>query len=777
MFSTSVRRARVSALSTATALSALCVALPAAAQIPSTEPAQSSDEIVVTAQKRETLLQETPLSVVALSSENLESRQITSFTDLTRIAPGLGFAAGNSPRLSGTSIRGIGTNTFSDAVEGAVGVNIDGVPIGRQGAAFVEFADLERIEVLRGPQGTLFGKNASAGVISIVTQAPEEELGVFGSVSYGSDSEIKAKGSVTGALFQSPILARLSAFGSVRDGIIENTDGRDLNSINDWGVRLRLETNPTDKLTLGLIADYSERNPDCCTWTTRRYGAGLFGSGVNVLRSTEQAAGIVAGPDNRRAALGGAQFTNEESQGVAGTIDWELGGYTLTSITAKRTWYAIDNNDADRTPLPLLDINQGALDQSQFSQELRIASPDDQRLSFVAGLFYFDQEVLNNSVQRGTLGLNLLGLLPPGLDVSRRQRTEVNTTNLAVFGEGTFALTDQLKAIAGARITREELEIDFRRDNVPGTAFFPGPGAFVCSAATAGPNCTPTAENDATSWRIGLQFQPQRDMNFYATVSRGYKGQAFNSQIDSSTIRVVRPEVPTAYELGARTDWLDGKLRANLTLFRTDFKDFQAQAVFVSPGSGLLTFDIVNAGELQTQGAEFEFRWRPTEVLTFNLNGAYTFATFASFTQAPCWDSQTLAQGCVTLPGGTRTQNLTGKPLPNAPEWTGSVGANYSYNLGEWSGEAGVNLFHRGEVVTALSNDPATRQEAINLLDLNLSITSPDDVFTLSLFGKNVTDESYVEAIFGTPFDTLGYSQFVATNARRTIGVSLSARY
>lgn len=777
------KRARsISALLGAVALAA--VAAPAHAQSDPRAPADGSTasgaegndqsdsaEIVVTATRRSERLQDVPLSIQAVTGATLESRQISGFTDLQRISPGLTFNQASSPRSSGTIIRGVGTNTFSDAVEGAVGINIDGVVIGRQGAGFSDFADIERIEVLRGPQGITFGKNASAGLISIITKRPTDRFSANAFLSYGSDNEIKANGSVSGPLVGDTVLARLTGFISKRDGIIRNVnDGRDLNDIDDWGVRGKIEFRLSDDLNLLLSGDWSERQPDCCTWTTRAYGSSA------ALRAAETAVGIVAGPDNRETTLGGRQFTRQESRGVSGEINWTPGDYTLTSITAYRRWNAIDNNDADRTPLPILDINQGDVSQRQFTQEVRLASPSGRPLEYVVGLFYFDQRIVNNSIQQGTFGV----ALPTGVSLTRRQFTRVDTLNYAAFGQGSLEIVPGLKLLAGARWTHERIGIDFVRDNLPGTLVLtPAYSCTRATPATCGPTGpqpgVPQSSDNSWSWRAGLQYQPTRNLNVFATVTRGYKGAAFNSQIDVSLLQRVRPEVPTSYEAGFKSTLINGAVTFNATLFKTDFNDFQAEAVTINPVSNLLTFTIVNAGRLTTKGLELELGLRPTRGLTFDFNLAYTDARFRTFLQGPCYTGQTAAQGCVTQ-GAQRFQDLSGAPLPNSPDYILSSSVRYEWAVaGQWKAFAGGSIFLRSATLTALSQDPKSRQRGYELVDASVGLTDPSGRFTLSLFAKNAFNTKYVETIFGTPLDTGGYSQFIGTNARRTIGVSLAA--
>jgi len=767
--------------STAVALlhAAPCLAEAEAAQDidqPDAQPARastSSGDIIVTAQRRAERLGDVPLSIQVLSGETLEARQINSFVDLQRVSPGLIFNQASSPRSSGTVIRGIGTNTFSDAVEGAVGVNIDGVVFGRQGAAFIDFADVERIEVLRGPQGITFGKNASAGVISIITKRPTETLSGEAFFSYGSDNEIRANAALSGPVAGDKVLARVSGFISRRDGIIENVnDGRDLNNIDDWGVRGKLEFRPTDNLNILISGDWLERNADCCTWTTRSWGASPL------LRGAEQAAGIVAGPDNRETVLGGELFTRQQSRGISGEVNWELGEHTLTSITAYRRWDAFDNNDADRTPVALLDINSGDVNQRQFTQEVRLASPAGRRLEYVVGLFYFDQEIVNNSFQFGTFGAPL----PPGLSLSRRQFTEVDTGHYAAFGQAKFELISDLKVLFGARYTHEDIGIDFIRTNDAGT--LPVTPAYTCTrenpqpCGPAGPlPGVPRSSDSAWSWLAGLQYQPTRDLNLFATVTRGYKGAGFNSQIDVQLLQRVRPEIPTSYEAGIKSLWLDGAVTLNANVFLTNFRDFQAEAVAINPADNLLTFTIVNAGELQTRGFELEIGIRPTSGLSFDFSLAHTDASFTDFPLGPCFQGQTAAQGCITQ-NGQQFQDLTGAPLPNAPDYMISASARYDVTIGRgWEAFVLGAVFHRSATLSALNQDPNTRLPGFELVDVGMGVTDPSGTYTLSLFGRNIFDTQYVEQIFATPFDPGGYSQFVATNARATWGVSIAARF
>jgi iron complex outermembrane receptor protein len=734
-----------------------CFSAVAEAQTPTVQTDDAGvDEIVVTAQKRAQSLQDVPLSIAALGAETLIDRNITEISQLQTATPNFSFAASNNPRGAGITIRGIGTNNFSSAIEGSVGIVIDGVPIGRQGGGFADLFDVERIEILRGPQGTLFGKNASAGVLNIVTQNPKKEFEARAHASFGEDDEAVLRAAVTGPIAET-IAARLSLYHTGRDGPITNVaDGTDLNNRNEWGMRGKLLFEPQDNLSFVLAADYSERDAACCIWTTRIPGTNAG------LRASQAAAGIVPGPDNRKVNIGGGLFIEQEIRGVSLQADWTLGnGVTLTSITAGRWWDAIDNNDADQQLASILDVNNGDSVQEQLTQELRATSPDNDTFEWVLGLFAFQQQYDLQNTQQGTFGVPL----PPGAQLSRRINVSNETNNYAVFGDASWTLSRPFTIFAGARYTQEDLTTQFRRAAVPGTALLGGVA-----------NQTANRDDTAWSWRLGGQFRPTEDIMLYASASRGFKGGGFNALQDSPTLRTVEPEIPTAYEIGVRSEWFDRRLRLNASAFRTDFDDFQVQAVAVSP-AGTLFFDVVNAGELRTEGLEVELQAEPAQGLTFDLGMAFTDASYLSFPGAPCYAGQTAALGCIGT-GGTSRQDLKNRPLANAPEFTAAASVRYERPVNDAvSAFAALSASHRGDTFTALDLDPRSLQKAYTLIDAQIGLAATDSRYRLWVWGKNLGDEQFSEAIFDTPFDAGGQSQFIPLNAERQLGVSLEFRF
>ncbi len=776
------RLARTTALTTSIIglASAASAAQAQEAPAPRTTAADQStvEEVVVTAQKRSQSLQDVPISISAVSGDALAQRRTTDFSELQKLTPGLSFSGSNTPRGAGVAVRGVGTVSFSDAIEGSVGIVLDGVPIGRQGAGFTDLADLERVEVLRGPQGTLFGKNASAGIINIVTKRPSKAFTFDGGVSYGEDADLHVRADVSGPLgWDGRVRGRLSAYDTSRDGYIANqATGEKLNERGEYGLRGKVEVDLTSDINLLVTADYTDRDVKCCMWTTRTYGSGLFASGFNIIRTQQIANGIVAGPENLTVREDAPNYERQQTRGLVGELNWKLpGGFTFTSITAARSWHEVDNNDADQTTLNILDLNHGAINQRQFSEEARLASPTGGRIDYVVGVFYFNQGTRNDSVQRGSLGLDLLGVIPAGrgLTFSRDAILKVNTENYAAFGDVTWHVFDRARIFGGLRETHEELATSFNRFTPPGNLQWPNLPPFAGTGRTS---------DTATSWRIGAQYDIQPRIMGYATIARGYKGQGFEVGLDQSYIRVVQAEIPTNYEVGIKSELFARRLVLNVSAFRTDFENYQAQTLVTTTAG--LAFDTANAGSVVTQGVELDFTAVPVRGLTVSGGLSYLDATFDSFKVANCYTGQAVnGVGCIQTSPGVYSQDLSGRRLPNTPHWNPIVNVRYERDL-----RTGVSAFgslgwtYRSDALLAQNQDPLSLQKAYSLVDGQLGVTLRDRV-TLSVYAKNIFDQRYAESIFDTPFDTGsptsrgGTSQFIPIGAFRTVGVALDFRY
>lgn len=741
--------------------------------------------IIVTAQRREQSLQEVPVSVSVVSGEELQSRQIDGFDQLQYVAPGLTFASGVNARQSATTIRGIGTTLFNPGIEGSVAIAIDGVILGREGAGIFDFADVERVEVLRGPQGTLFGKNASAGVISIVTKQPTDTFEAEASAAYGSFDELNLYGAVSGRVAKG-VRARISGYRNTRDGYVDNVfpgaTQQELNNRDEFGFRGKFAIDLSPDVELLLSGDYAERNQRAFALTLRQAspgtpGSGLLGSGVPLIPLQAAELGIVPGPENREIGSNGLFLNDTQAYGGSAQLTASIGDHTLVSLTAYRGWDLFDINDADTIPLSLLETNSSDLSLRQFSQEVRLESPSDQTFSYTLGLYYFTQDIDQTQIIRGTVGLDILGLLPPGLLVGTNAQSTFSEDNYAAFAQFELAATDRLSLIAGARLLRSEVEGSIDRQIADRSV-----------AIFAGQTVTPTPltgrnEDTALLWRLGAQYFVNDDLNLFATVSRGYKSAGIVSEITVNAVTpggtdlpVVDPEIPTQYEAGLRFASGDRLVRANLTAFYTDVSDFQTQTL-VPRDDGTTDYTVANAGTVETYGFEADFTVQPTLALTLSGALAYTVARVVDFKTAPCYALQTVAEGCVTLDGNA-VQDLAGAELPNAPGLTFNALARYDFDLAPdlpMFVQTGVS--YRSETFTTITNDPNTIIDGYTLVDAQIGITLFDGTLDLVAFGRNLFDTNFVEAINGTPLDIGGYSQFVTLEAERTFGVRAHLRF
>ena len=772
-------------------VSAIALGLAGAVQAQEAEGELRLEVITVTAQKIEQDLQQVPVSVTAISGNALEVRQIDSFDQLQFIAPGLSFNAGVNARQSASTIRGIGTGLFNIGVEASTAVAIDGVIMGREGAGLFDFVDVERVEVLRGPQGTLFGKNASAGVISVITRAPTSTFEGTFNISYGSFDEVNLSGSVSGPL-SDRVQGRVSAYSNTRDGYVDNINPDaaqdEVNERDEQGLRAKLSVELSDNSQLLLSADYAQRDQAQGALTHREFstpgevGSGFLpvvfipvngGIGPQLVAEAAAALGITPGPENLKIGSEALFSSDMDAWGLSAQYEHTLGTFELVSLTSYREWTSVDNNDADLVPLPFLSINIGDLAQHQFSQEIRIDSPRDQALTYTVGLYYFEQQLDQDNIQGGSFPLGPMGaLLPFGTDL----RSEFSERNYAVFGQGEFALTDRFSLLAGLRLLNSEIEGEQEKFVADG---FVAP--FLGQSISSGLESADDDDSDIV-WRFGAQYYLSDATNFFATVSRGYKaagivtGLSINP-VAGNTLPVVAPERPTQYEVGVRHTGFDGRLITNLTLYYTEVEDFQQQALIPNEG-GIASFGVTNAGVVETKGFEAELTALPTEGLTLSLALAYTEAVFDEFLRAPCDDAfQTAAEGCVTV-DGARSQDLSGNRLPNSPDWVANGLARYDFDLSDnWNGFAQLGLQYRSDTDFANNNDPRQRQESYTLLDAQLGLHLPHERGTLSVFGRNLTDESFVESIVGSAFDAGGLAQFLTLESQRTWGVKLSLNF
>ncbi len=723
------------------------------------------EEIVVTATKRAKSVQDVPVAVNAVDESTIEAMRIDEFTDITRISPSLTVNRGDWATNSGFSLRGIGTNVFSINIEPSVAIVVDDVPLVRSSQAFSDLLDIQRIEVLRGPQSTLFGKNASAGVINVVTQDPGEEFNFSARVGGTDDKEWNYSATFGGPISDNAGF-RVSAFKKERrEGHIRNISTfDDVDGTESEGIRGKLVIDFGDSVTATIFGEKAESESTCCNSTFRHIptGAAFLGAFPQSL--------VVAGisPDEDNTSISSDDLTADESDswnaGVRLNID--IGEFELLSVTSVNEWDYEVTRDVDGTAFDLLGaftggalsgglIQGGGFELESLSQEFRLISPASETFEYVVGLYYSDVDYGRDFMRGPLFAANWVA--------------DTGTEALAVYGQGTLSISDGTDLIFGARFQDEEVSHDF--DN-----------------ALNGLSLSGSDSETAATFKIGVQQYLSDDVMVFATASTGYKGQgydissSFNQQTSDNP---VGSEDSVSFEVGMKGTFLDGRLQLNPTIFFATYDDFQAQQARLVNNN--IELGIANVGELETYGIEVDFQAAITE--NFRLVGgiAYISAEIAEFDGADCWVGQTA--GCnevldgMGMGTGTFTQDLGGEDLNNSPDLKFTVSAEYYAPLSDLPVSAFINLSYQwqDDVNFSLLGDPGAEQDAYGIANLSIGLVeSESERFSVTLFVNNLFDEDYVASIgnFGGLWGGMPtYIQTFPRDAERYAGIQLGVNF
>ncbi|MDP3748642.1 MAG: TonB-dependent receptor [Phenylobacterium sp.] len=713
------------------------------------------EEIIVTANRRAERLQDVPISVTAIAGETLQERGVQNPEDLSRLAPSL-VTQNNAANAQGTnfSIRGVGTSSFQRSVEPSVAVVIDDITLIRSELAVINFTDLAQVEVLNGPQGFLFGKNASAGLVNIRTRDPElgdsggRLFSEYGQLNNSNNTSLFRAQGIANLAIREDAAARFNLFyvknSALQDNVVPNPafDG----GLEQIGGSGKLLWQPSDALRVLLSADYMDSQGT--------------GGGVATLRNATAASplsivlpaiGVTPGVDNDRSAYNGLTFYDLKVGGGQARIDYEFdSGFRLTNIAAYRGFKTEQAFDADYSPLDLVQFFGGGISTRQFSEELRLASPVGGRLDYQVGVF-----VLQARVRESNLLAASLGQTPPpgfttvlGSDSFWRQ----NLGSYAVYGQGTYRFTDRLSLTAGARVTHET--IDMRFENTA--------GGGVAPLLPIAPDRSQDRKESNFSWRTTLQYDLNDDWMIYGTAAEGYKGPGYAQY----SFSYVKPETSTHFEIGSKSQLLDRKLTVNVSAYNTDFKDFQAQSIDFTT----LSFLLQNAGKLRTRGAEVQVIARPTSRLTLNAGVAYTDARFRDFQGDTCYVGQVDCVGGAT--------DSSGRRLPNAPKWKGVFDASYEQPLGrDFAAIFNVGVVAQSSYNFLSNGDPDALQGGVTTIDLGVTLNQTAQNWSLRAFCRNCTDERYVATVQGHPFFGADHIQNLSVGGFRQIGVALDLSF
>jgi iron complex outermembrane receptor protein len=720
----------------ATGLLASSFLSPAFAQ--DAEPAgEGSDEIIVTAQRRAQNIQDVPISVTALSGETLEARSVRNVNDAIAFAPNVATTTGpTGGNFGGFFIRGVGQLDNSIALDPGVGVYVDDIYIARLQASSVDLLDLERLEVLRGPQGTLFGRNTIGGAISLVTKNPdfdETSLRVRGIT--GSRDRFDLSAAVNVPLGGNAGV-RATAFTRNQKGWGRNVyTGDTFGDQSEIGGRIKLLVEPTDSLTILLQGDYLTAdnspshqvllgfNPQAGITVPRppQFGGPFFRPGVSPTgvpfpmgvgddRSTDRGANFASVPAELEIDTGGLSLT----------VSADIGGVTLKSITG---WRAFDEDsfaDFDGTGFVMYD-NASVLRQEQFSQELQLSGRVG-GVDFLLGGYYFTEDSFNNvTLCTGTNQARLVNRC-----LRSRNNIWLDVESIAAFGELSWDINDWINVFGGLRWTRETKDQanDSLLDNLDAVMTVLPPIAIPAPGTTrvALPFTEVSETFTAVTPRIGVNLQVADRVRVYASFAEGFKSGGFNGRPSSQQILSYDPEEAQTYEVGMKADFFDRLLRVNAAVFQSDYKN-QQLLVFTAI-SGL--FETRNAGDSRIRGFELEIDANISE--NFALRGTLGHLDAEYRTLSPQVAGITLDT-----------------PLPLTPEWTYTISGEYRLPL-EDMGELQLrgDWTYRSQVSYQLENDPLERQPGFGLLNLRATWQLPDERFDIALFGTNVTDEEFL---------------------------------
>ncbi|WP_411288578.1 TonB-dependent receptor [Phenylobacterium sp.] len=744
-------------------------------------------EVVVTAQKRVENVQDVPISVTAFNSETLKAAGVNDVRDLRRITPNLNLTTSSQQTNTRVMIRGIGT-AGNTAIEPSVASFVDGIYIPRVGSLLAGLNDISSVEVLRGPQGTLFGRNASMGAILLRTTEPQDTLGGELFASVGDYGRRRLSATVNVPINES-LAGRVSVLGYRAEGYgVNDLTGRSLGRNDGFSVRgaVRWEITPE------------------VTWVLRGDSQHLTGDGNNTVTVVAATVSPQArinwqtrlDPDGAGPLTGDLPYLDDtyrrnvrqESEGdladyqtgVASDLTWDLpGDYQLKLISGYRDWHN-DQYQVSTGSTPLaLSSRLGTFDSQSHSQELQLLSPEtlmNGRASFVSGLYYFEEEydigqVVNLYpsfcevfIRNTSTAARLAACRAAPLTNASLIYFDQTTESYAAYAQGTFNVTEQLGLTAGIRYSKDDKSGRFR-------------AITNNSAAAQSPENTALAlEEDKITYRLNATYRPADGIMLFTSYSTGFKSGGFDTGAGTTGAvgaagRTFKPESTTNIELGAKSALFDRRLIANLTFYRTEITEYQFRTYDGAQ------FRVRNNGEVRQQGFEVDMIARPIPPLTLTFSTAYLDSQYTDFRGAP------------PLPAFTTPQDLTGQRLPYSPQWQGAASAQY---VGDLSG--GLSWVARGDMSftteTNLSasgdNNPQAAQEGYSVFALRFAIRGPDQKWEVAIAAQNLTDETFCLGIFNQPSNgpfglnnaaTGGTVLRCTLNEPRNVALELKARF
>lgn len=708
------------------------------------------EEIIVTATKRAESIQDVPISISAYSGDFLENSDIRTLQDLSLYAPNFTMAYSSQATNARIFIRGIGS-VGNSGIETSVGVFVDGVYYPRPGSVIGNLLDIETAEVLRGPQGTLFGRNTAAGALNLTTRDPTDQVEGYVAAGFGDYNAYTLEG-VFNAPFSDRVAGRLAAKYTERDGYGFNTlTNKEIGERDDLTLRAKLGIDFTPNVYGTLTLDYNEVNsggqiiellPATASPVFDGTLSALFGSNVTTADGYDQ----VINQDHQ-------DSLNDEQWGAAFDLEFSVGQHTVRSITAYRDWQASNRESALRLTGDVLPRGKHIYTTQTFSQELQLLSPTDQPLTYVLGLFYYDEDFdIDEDFDAGVdacipvvFALVAAEFGPAAgaaaaadcLSMSQFPATDSDytqaLTSTAVFAQATYDFTDRFSMTFGGRFTSDSKDAAFVQTT---------PNAIVGGLFRAPENVPDlSSDDDAFTWLVNASFHATDDVMLFATVSTGFKGGGFNSGGSGVALgraaRIFQEETSTNFELGIKSKFWDNRATANVTLYTTELDDFQDRSF---DGISFLTR---NAGKRTQSGVEADVVLNPVDSLMIFGGISYLDAEFDSFVSAS------------PKVGDTVPQDLSGRTPHFSPEWQGSLVAEWRAALGsgklEWFLRPEYTYIGEQNIGANTNLNPQSIQDGYGLVNLRLGLAAADGRWQVTAYGKNLSDEDYCEVNYDQP--------------------------
>jgi len=696
-------------------------------------------EVVVTAQKRVERLSDTTVSAAVVNSEHLVQTGVSTLDDLGKAVPSLGASPSPGQNRSGFSMRGISTSVITQGAPSGVAIMVDGVTLAPESMGARQLGDVENVEVLRGPQATLGGRTASAGVVNMVTRGPSHTFGGNLSATFTEDNEQALQGFLTGPI-SDQLAFSVAGFGSSIEYPTRNLATGDNDRERAYGGRGKLLYQPTDNLDViltaaasntkdrGTFADYIAIDPAANFRGSPRIPQSVALPGITVSRQNLDY-NVIGNPNQD----GTDRFYSL-------IVNWRVGGFTLSSITARQEEdraLLFDNYDEAADSAAILigppyswNMKQRSIyDIKTTAQEFKLDSPQLGFLHFLAGL-YFDHDITDFDFVRASYVNNGAG--PPPFSAYRIADTKTS----AAYGRAEWTLVpEKLQFITGLRVNHDEIGYTYSLRNTP------PPAAQIATFTRSDSDSKTTTVGDLT---LRYRFSP--DVMAYVSYTRGYKPEIWNldgTVTPTNNFVPVKAESIDAYEMGLKGTFLNNRLSVNAAVFDTFDKNFQVQTF--DPNAVSATFAIANAGKVQSRGVELDARALLPGDLRLSSSIAFVDARFDRYDAANCYGTQTLAQGCLTAPSGNKYQVLTGQRLPGAPRWKGNIGLEKRIRL-----NLPVDLSMNGNYVyqSATTFDPNlspyATQAGYGIVNFGVGVVDRDDRYDVTLFLNNAFDKRYI---------------------------------